>query len=164
MAEPIVIRRATRGDAAALAILSASVQDLHFAARPDVFEPVDLEALEAWFRQTMAEPLWQILVAEVSGAPAGYAAVMDCSRPKNAFGKARRWREIEQLSVSEKYRRQGVARALLDRVAAVALSDGVSMLELNSWSFNDVARGCFERLGFSARSVRYERPIVPGSS
>jgi len=162
MWEPTVIRRATAGDARALALLSAAVQDLHFTERPDVFKAVDLAALEAWFRETIAEPLWRILIAEVSGTPAGYAAVMDCSRPENAFGKARRWREVEQLSVSETHRRQGVATALLERVAAAALADGIPMLELNTWTFNDVARECFESLGFSARSVRYERPIGPG--
>ena len=160
MEEQIAIRRTTAPDAPVLAVLSASVQELHFAERPDVFKPVDLAALEAWFRQTMAQPLWQILIAEVSGTPAGYAAVMDCARPENAFARARRWREIEQLAVSEKHRRRGVARALVDRIAAAALADGIPVLELNGWSFNDVARGCFERLGFSPRSVRYERSTV----
>ena len=163
MAAPIVIRRATESDAGALALLSASVQALHFAERPDVFKPVDTDALEAWFRQAIGDPFWQLWVAEVSGTPAGYAAVMDGSRPENAFAKARRWREIEQLAVSEKYRRQGVAKALLDHIAASAVSDGITMLELNTWAFNDVARRCFERLGFSERSARHERQTDPGS-
>lgn len=146
-------------DAAALASLSASVQALHVAERPDVFKPVDLGALESWFRTAIKNPTWQILIAEVAGTAAGYVAVMDGSRSESAFARPRRWREIEQLSVSPTYRRRGVASALLARVAESALSDGISVLELNTWAFNDVARLSFQSLGFLERNVRYEREV-----
>ena len=157
MADKIAIRTASEGDARALAALSATVQELHVAERPDVFKPVDLGSLESWFRDAFEDPAWQILIAEVSDATVGYVAVTDNERVENAFARARRWREIEQLAVSTRYRRRGVARALLDRVAASALSDGIPVLELNTWAFNDVARQSFRRLGFSERNVRYER-------
>ena len=163
-----MIRAAVDGDAAALASLSAFVQEFHFAERPDVFKPVDLGALESWFRAATVDPSWQILIAEVAGTAAGYVAVMDGSRLESAFARPRRWREIEQLSVSANHRRRGVASALLARVAASALSDGISVLELNTWAFNDVARQSFQRLGFLERNVRYERQVratgkTPGS-
>ena len=95
----IVIRAAVEGDQGVLAVLSASVQDLHVAERPDVFKAVDLDALKAWFGQALADPISRILIAEVSGTPAGYAVLMDGSRAENAFAHARKWREVDQIGV-----------------------------------------------------------------
>jgi ribosomal protein S18 acetylase RimI-like enzyme len=164
VADKIVIRPASEGDAGDLAALSAPVQELHVAERPDVFKPVDLGSLASWFRDAIKDPAWQILIAEISGAAVGYVAVTDNARGENVFARARRWREIEQLAVSASHRRQGIAGALLDRVAESATADGVVVLELNTWAFNDVARRCFQRLGFTERNLRYQREATRSRS
>jgi len=58
VADDIVIRTASESDAGALALLSATVQELHVAERPDVFKPVDLGALASWFRDAAKDPAW----------------------------------------------------------------------------------------------------------
>lgn len=69
-------------------------------------------------------------------------------------------RRCEDLDRSDRGRR-GVGRSLLDHVVEFAKADGVSDIELNTWTFNDRARASFERLGFVSRNVRLERSVRP---
>ena len=157
MGDDITIRPARRGDdEAALAEIAAVVQQLHFAARPDIFKPVDPSALEAWFRSALKRPRPGITLAQLSGAAVGYAISIDAGREDSAFAHPRRWREVDQLAVLPGYRRRGVARALIADAAASARAAGFPALELNTWAFNEVARTTFRRLGFIERNMRHE--------
>jgi len=156
MADAIRIRAAAAGDVSHLAVLAASVQQVHAAARPDVFKRIAPADLERWATQVVAVGDARVLIAEIAGTPVGYTVVIDGHRPDNAFGFERRWREVEQLGVDPGHQRRGVARALLDHIAAVARAEGAAV-ELNTWSFNAAARAAFERLGFVAKTIRFER-------
>lgn len=160
MNHEIAIRAAAPGDETALAGIAAVVQELHFAARPDVFKAVDVGALRTWFRSALGDAEPRIVLAEVLGTAAGYAVVNDLDRDENVFAHSRRWREVEQLAVLPAYRGRGVARDLIEHVAASARADGVESLELNTWTFNQTAREAFQRLGFVERSVRFERSAI----
>jgi len=159
----IAIRAAGAGDDAVLAEIAAVVQQLHFQERPDVFKPVNVEALRDWFRSALQSSQRHVLLAEVAGTPAGYAVVLDGERTEDAFACARRWREVDQLAVIPAQRHRGVARALIDHAAAAARADGMPALELNAWAFNQAARATFRRLGFVERSIRSERPTTAGA-
>jgi ribosomal protein S18 acetylase RimI-like enzyme len=155
MADVIRIRAAAVADATDLAALMASVQQLHVAARPDVFKQAAPSDLEAWAAHTITAGGPRVLIAEIAGTPVGYAVVMDGYRSENAFAFQRRWHEVEQLGVDPRHQRRGVARALLEHIAAAARAEGAAV-ELNTWSFNAAARAAFERLGFVAKNVRFE--------
>ena len=154
----IRVRTATANDARALAGLIEAVQQLHVTARPDFFKPVTRADLQRWAGEALASSSTRVVVAEIGGIVAGYAVVIDGHRPDNAFAFERRWREVEQLAVHSDHRRRGVARALLEHIAAEASADGISDLELSTWAFNLEAQAAFERLGFGAKSLRLERP------
>jgi ribosomal protein S18 acetylase RimI-like enzyme len=156
MADEIRIRDAVPADARALATLVASVQQIHAAARPDLFKPVLPSDLEAWAAEAVVTAHLRVVLAAVGDTSVGYAVVIDQHRPDNPFGFERRWREVEQIGVDPRHRRRGVARALLDHIAASARADGMAV-ELDTWSFNAAARAAFERLGFAAKTVRFER-------
>lgn len=160
MADEIRIRAAVAGDEHVVASLVATVQQLHVAARPDVFKAGDTHAFEAWARQAIGSARARILLAEAGSVPIGYAVFMDEHRADNAFAFERRWREVEQLGVHPNHRRRGVARALLEHIVASARADGIPTVELNTWAFNEDARAAFERSGFVARNVRFERPTA----
>jgi ribosomal protein S18 acetylase RimI-like enzyme len=157
MKDQIAIRSAAPGDDAALAGIAAVVQQLHFVERPDVFKAVDVDALTAWFGRALRNDQRRILLAEAQGAAVGYAVVQDGERDEDPFAHPRRWREVDQLAVVPTYRQRGVARALIEHIAASASADGVPGLELNTWAFNKAAHAAFQRLGFVERSMRYER-------
>jgi diamine N-acetyltransferase len=160
---PIEIRAAVTGDDGVLAALCALVQEMHFRERPDDYKPVDIRALEQWFRDVVVGGTGRIWIAEVGTTPAGYAFVTDQRRSENVFCYARQWREVEQLGVHPQFRQHGVARALLDHVARTAAADGVAEVELNTWAFNEDARRAFQRCGFRYKNVRMERPLRPST-
>jgi ribosomal protein S18 acetylase RimI-like enzyme len=78
-------------------------------------------------------------------------------RPENALCLARRFYEVEEIAVSAGYRRQGVARALIEHVLAHARSAGIADVELTSWSFNVEAHAAFVALGFRPMVIRFGR-------
>lgn len=164
MGDEIRIRSVGAGDEHALATLIGTVQQLHVAARPDVFKAGDAPAFEAWARQAIAGGRAQILLAEVDGVSVGYAVFMDEQRVDNAFAFERRWREVEQLGVHPDHRRRGVGRALLEHIVASARAAGIPAVELNTWAFNEAAHAAFERSGFVARNVRFERATAVAPS
>jgi ribosomal protein S18 acetylase RimI-like enzyme len=134
--------------------LSAVVQELHVQGRPTIFKPMDVVGLEEWFRDILDTGSAKIWIGQVGGVIAGYVLVRDERRAENAFCYQRRWYEIDQMGVDPEYQRQGVARALLGQVIASAVAEGVSDVELNTWSFNAAARLAFEKLGLAVRNVR----------
>ena len=157
------IRLAALGDEAVLAALSADVHELHVSQRPDVFKPIDGPGLERWFRDKLTSGEAKIWIAHIGGTPVGYALAMKQHRVENVFCYERRWYEVDQVGVHPQYRRRGVGRRLFEHVVEFARADGVPDIELNTWTFNDLARASFERLGFVASNVRLERSAEPGS-
>ena len=157
MAQEITIRAAVDGDVEQLVDMSASVQELHVAGRPDVFKPVEPEVLSGLFRRRLAESTVRIWIAEITGVVVGYVVTVDKRQGENVHAFARSWREIEEIAVRAEYRRRGVASALFRHVEVATRADGISVVELNTWTFNDAARLSFERLGFVPKAVRYER-------
>jgi ribosomal protein S18 acetylase RimI-like enzyme len=82
---------------------------------------------------------------------------VDKRQEENVYVYARSWREIEEIAVRAEHRRRGVAGALLRQIEIATQADGISVVELNAWTFNSVARSSFERLGFVPKNIRYER-------
>jgi diamine N-acetyltransferase len=163
MSGEIRIRLAALGDEAVLAPLSADVQELHVRERPDVFKSVDVPGLERWFRDKLASGDAKIWIAHIGDTPVGYTAATRQHRVETVFCHERRWYEVEQVGVRPQYRRRGVGRSLLDHVVEFARAEGIPGVELNAWTFNDLARASFERLGFVSKNVRLERSAELGS-
>jgi ribosomal protein S18 acetylase RimI-like enzyme len=157
----VTIRPARVEDATVLARLSAQVQELHVHERPDIFKPVDVAGLESWFRNTLGAGQVSVWIAEAGSMVAGYALVVEQRRAPNVYCFERRWHEVEQIGVDLAYRRQGIARALLEHIADSAASEGVEEVELNTWSFNVVAHAAFQGLGFSTKNIRFARRTRP---
>lgn len=158
----VTVRPAESSDLSALAQLHAEMQALHRENRPDQFKPVDLPALERALSARLADPTARVWVAEQAGVVVGFAVVLPHERLDGPVCFARRWWLLDQLGVAKGSRRRGVARRLVEQIAAQAAAEGVSSLELNSWSFNQAAHAAFRRLGFVPKIVRFElRPPSP---
>lgn len=155
MAE-VSIRLATRADVAALCDLCAEVHALHVANRPDQFKPHRAEDLARWFAEFLANPLAKAWLAERDGLAVGYVTALARETLEGCFCPARKWWDLDQISVKVAFRRSGVGRALVETVAREASAAGVRELELNSWSFNQDAHRVFQGLGFAPKVVRFE--------
>jgi GNAT superfamily N-acetyltransferase len=150
------IRLAVPGDEDSLAELNSHVQALHVAARPDFFKPTESEALRGWFAERLSEPSTRVWLAERDGMAIGYLLAIFRESPESVFCFARRWCEVDQVSVAPEHRRQGVAQRLVEAALAAARADAVTQVELASWCFNSVAQTSFRELGFRPKVTRFE--------
>src|SRR5690348_2623049 len=113
----IAIRRATVDEAELVSSLNADVQALHAAAQPwlfkppgpNTFQPADAEAL-------LRTPVHYVFIAEIAGAPAGYAYAEIVRRPETAFHFAHSLIHLHAISVRPEHRRKGVGDALVTAV------------------------------------------------
>jgi ribosomal protein S18 acetylase RimI-like enzyme len=153
----IRVRPAIPGDEGALCRLKAIVHDLHCARRPDCFKTVRDEQVITWFRETLSNPSARSWLAEYDDTPAGYAVAIFRDTPETPFKHASRWCELDEIAIAPQVRRRGAARALVDAVLAEAARQGVTRIEMCTWSFNEAALLTFQKLGFRPKVVRLER-------
>ena len=158
----VTIRAAVLGDEWRLAVLNNCVQELHVANRPDSFMPSDLDEVVEWFRAFLQSTSARIWIAEEQGEFVGYVTSIVRERPENVFCRPHQWCEIDQIAVALEFRRRGIGSALIQKAVATARAEGIAVVELGSWSFNEGARQAFGKLGFAPKFVRWElRNDVP---
>lgn len=151
----IDITDAEERDVAVLTELSRFVHEIHVEAHPAHFKPFEADAVGEQFRSRMLGRGVRVCIASLGELPVGYVVAVLSERPEDARCLARRYYAIDEIAVSAGHRRQGVARALIERVRREARSLGVDGVELTSWSFNAAAHAAFAALGFRPMVVRF---------
>jgi ribosomal protein S18 acetylase RimI-like enzyme len=147
---PIRIRRATTTDAELLSLLNVDVQTLHWSALPTRFKPPGPDAFPpSAAAELLAKPGNFVFVAEVDSVPVGYAYAEVIHRPETPFSYADDLVYLHHISVRPSCRKQGVGRALMDSVRSAAAERGITVLALDTWTFNEEARSFFRRQGFT---------------
>ena len=133
------VRRARAGDVAVLFRMKQAL------TRDDGNEGV-LRARESdWARDGFgAKARFSAVVAEADGKVVGMATFSEAYM--TALGGA--VFSIQDLYVEPGQRRRGVGRALVAEVGAIALSQGVPLIQLNVMENNAAAREFYRRLGF----------------
>lgn len=158
------VRKAREGDLDAVGRLGANLLRQHHRYDPARFiaPGADPEAGYAWFLSTqLAEPDVLLLVGELDGAVAAYlyAAI-----------EPRSWKElrdeagfIHDVVVDERFRGQGMGRALMQAAADWFASRGMPRIVLWSAHRNEAAQRLFARLGFRPTMLEMtcELPPVP---
>ena len=88
-------------------------------------------------------PLFSALIAECEGTPAGFALYF----PNYSTWMSRRGVYLEDLYVAAEYRRRGVARALMTRLAGIALELGGGRINWLVLRENTAATAFYRSLG-----------------
>ena len=105
-------------------------------------EPISVESRRAWFHQHDPEsrPIW---VAEVDGEIAAWFSFED-------FRKKPAYRATAEVSVyvSEKHRREGIGRRLLEEAIRRAPALGLKTLTAGAFAHNGPSLRLFEGSGF----------------
>ncbi len=108
-------------------------------------EPEAVEVTAAILRAQMEsdEPPFECLIAQLDGAAAGFALF---------FRNYSTWRGraglfLEDLFVPERYRRRGIGRALLKRLAALCVERGYGRMEWSVLDWNKSAQDFYRSLG-----------------
>jgi diamine N-acetyltransferase len=152
----MLVRAAEGADVSAVAALNATVQQLHYEARPDWFVAPDREAIASWLTATLSRDDVFVFVAEEDRRVVGYALATLHRRPATPFTRAMAILEMDQIGVAGDARRSGVASLLLRRIADLRSEVGGDLVMLTVWDFNEVARAVFRSLGFVAAMHRLE--------
>ncbi len=158
---PATVRPATRADTDALVELCTMVQDLHVAAHPSEFHPLDRADARIFFQDWLGLPSAVILVADVGGVPVGYLAGAEQHRPHNPFSTESHVLHVDQIGVHHDHRHAGIGGALLRAAEATASERGLSRVHLETWAFNDDAQAFFATAGFEPYMLRLWRDVSP---
>ena len=151
----ITVRPADEGDADTISALNNAVQDIHAKALPWRFKPASAATFPpSEVRQLIADHRNLVFVAHVDGAPAGYVYAEVIRRPETSRHFAYSMLYIHQISVEPGIRGQGVGSALVGAVQSAGKELGITILALDTWSFNETARSFFRKLGLKAYNER----------
>jgi len=135
-------------DAAIIAELNRTVQNLHVQKYPEYFKPYDYQAVLSSLAEILARENWFAYLAEAEGQPAGYVLFYIRNYAENPFRYAYCGMHIDQIAVKEEFQRRNIGSLLMDKVEAFAKSRGVSQLELTYWDKNVEAGNFYAKRGF----------------
>ena len=153
-----MVRFAEEKDLDRINDLRKQVNDIHVKGRPDVFREGFGEEIRDLAKEILEGESSDIIVVERDGIICGMACVDYVNRPETAYTKARSFYHVQEIAVDVKFRRQGVARELLEFMTADAKKRKFNKIELDVWEFNDSAIQFYEEIGFNQtrRWMEYE--------
>lgn len=150
----MIIRKATPADYEGAAALEQAVFRLHYENRKDFFR-FRTEPLEKDRYLSMLEGM-TFLVAEEDGKLIGQAIAYKRSYKDHPVFHDIEWLEIDDISVLPETQGKGVGKALFEAMKTEAQNMGLHHIELCVWSFNETARGFYEKMGMRSRIDRLE--------
>lgn len=144
-----MITLAPTRDAQLLALLNKDVQDLHHRLQPHIFKPWDQDSIASALKTMLQSADLLAFVAKVDGQHAGYILLKVIEKDENAFAYADRMIYIDQISVKNEFRGQGIGRILVEKAFEVAREEGITKIQLDHWTNNEGARAFFGKNGFA---------------
>lgn len=151
-----MLELARESDWEAVRRLSVQIHDLHAAWRPDIYyhseEPYPRDAFLEDIRKRL------VYVAKLGGAVVGYVvlAVMQKGGPGTVTKKLMR---LDSICVEESLRGQGIGKAMIADVSALAKVFGCIELMLGVHAENDSAVGFYQKCGFRIRTINMDMKV-----
>ena len=160
----LTIRPATAADVPLILTLIRALAE--YEREPNAVHGTEADLLRDGFPTGLgATPRFHVLIAELKQAchpvPAGFALY---------FHNYSTWRghtgiHIEDLFVQPEHRGKGIGKALLTRVAAIAVEEGCHRLQWDVLEWNTPAIGFYEQLGAKMlmewRTMRVDHEALP---
>jgi ribosomal protein S18 acetylase RimI-like enzyme len=120
-----------------------------------ITEFTHLSTTPAQIRQRLArsQGVEHPILAEINGQVVAFASL----RLLNYLGEDAPYAEISELFVLERFRRQGIARALMTELEARARAAGASSLAVLTAAENDTAVALYRAMGFQEFSIALQK-------
>lgn len=153
-----MVRFAEEKDLNIINELRKQVNDIHVEGRPDVFKAGFGTEIRDFAKVIMNGENSDIIVAERNGVICGMVCVDYVNKPETPYSKARSFYHVQEIAVDVNYRRQGVAKELLEFMITDAKKRKLGKIELDVWEFNDSAIEFYQAVGFrqTRRWMEYE--------
>ena len=157
----ITIRPATAQDYDDLCRIIEQVDALHRENVPHIFRKADGAVRErAYILALLADEDQGIFVAEVDGQAAGFVHVAVRDTLPIPILVPRRLGFVDNLAVSQHFRRLGIGRALMQEAQRWATERGATEIELNVFEFNESAIAFYRSLGYETFSRRMGKRLA----
>lgn len=136
--------------------LSVQIHDLHAAWRPDLYYHCDEPFPKEAFLEGIADKM--VYAAKVQGSVVGYVVltVMNRGGPGTVEYKALR---LDSICVDESVRGQGIGKAIVADVRALAKAFGCREVMLGVHPENDGAIAFYQKCGFHIRTINMDMKI-----
>jgi ribosomal protein S18 acetylase RimI-like enzyme len=153
-----MVRFAEEKDLDIINELRKQVNDIHVEGRPDVFKAGFGTEIRDFAKVIMNGENSDTIVAERNGVICGMVCVDYVNKSETPYSKARSFYHVQEIAVDVNYRRQGVAKELLEFMIADAKKRKLGKIELDVWEFNDSAIEFYQAVGFrqTRRWMEYE--------
>ena len=151
------IRRAKKEDIARLLDLLSQVLEIHAKLRPDLFMSGTTKYSNEQLENMINDDIKPIYVAIIDNYVVGYAMCQIRVPTSNMYPI--KVFHLDDLCVDEKYRKQGIGKALYQKVVETAKENNCYEITLNVWPGNDTAIKFYEKMGMKTRSVFMEHTM-----
>jgi ribosomal protein S18 acetylase RimI-like enzyme len=157
-----VVRQAESRDVPTIVKLYAQATKLMHRLSPEGFgkrlgEPVDIEEETESFSKALDDENSVILVAESSGAVAGF--IMGVIEDYEDDMLDSPYMTVQYICVDDRFRKQGVGKALMAEIEKSAIEKGIGNMDLLVWDTNTPARALFAKSGFIPLEIRMGKKI-----
>jgi diamine N-acetyltransferase len=131
-----------------IAHLVEFVQNLHAQFLPTIYKPFEYNEIQKVMNVMLSNDMNRVFVAKLNDEIIGYILIVIKNIPESAFYFTHQIIHIDQLSVSEKYKRNGVGAILMDKAEKLAKELNINRMELDYLEFNLNAKSFFHNKGF----------------
>lgn len=152
----MIIRKMKKEDYKNIYKLALQVQNIHFSARPDIFNNGDPFTNEL-FLNLINDSNYICLVAEENNKILGECFVRIDETSVTPLFKERKILNINDICIDQNYRGKGIGKLLMLEIEKFAKELNAASVELNVWSFNKNAINFYNSLGFKNKSFKMEK-------
>ena len=151
-----MLQLARQQDLEAVNALALQAHDIHVRWRPDLFEPVTEPYPQERFEEAVSQR--QLYVAKIEEAIVGYVFLRKSECDWLGAVK-RRIMIVDEFCVHESCRNQGMGKAMMADVRALAVAFGCTDLQLGVYPQNDAAVVFFQKCGFTIQKIQMQRTV-----
>lgn len=153
------IRRAEVRDIPGMIELLKQVGQVHHEIRPDIFRGGAQKYTVQELEELLKDENRPIFVAMKGNFVAGYCFCVHKAFQNHETFTDRTEFYIDDLCVDEKFRGQGIAKALYEHVCGYARDCGFDAVTLNVWCGNGGAQRFYEKMGMTPRNIMMEMKL-----
>ena len=137
------------------------MHNLHAENRPDIYKFIDKPTeKEAWdFEKSLKADNVMMFGVEDNGNMIGICKMTIREASENKIIIARKRAYIDQISVSENYRRKGIGTFLYNEAVRRAAEQNADCIELMVWDFNKTAIEFYKSLGMTVQHSIMEKVL-----
>lgn len=126
--------------------------NMHYDGRKDIFLSMSDEELRMSLIAQLDDDMENFILIVENEKIVGYASYQYKNRATKSL-----W--IDELIIDEAYRKRGYGKRIIEFLRKRALENECARVELNCWSFNDVALAFYKVLGYSEQRVVLEKEV-----